>query len=184
MAEGGGAGARGKSRTGQRGRKRTVPMPFEQRGATLRALFEEIKAAKEPCYPALFCERAGITKGTLRKFEDLALEVWDYGAATWPAKMRGRRPVLRGRSGTNSNLEKEHGRWSRELPKLRLQIRSHKGRITELEAENAHLKECLALRSRLLEVLIHRAAERGTKEAKDVQRLLVETLEEESRAKA
>ena len=155
-----------------------------RRGAALRALFERIKAAQEPCYPALLCEKAGVSKTTLAKYPQIAIDVWDYGMSTWPAKMRGRRPNPRRSTVTNTKAEQEQDRLSRTVLKLRGKLRDALDQIRQLKVEKADLNAAVDLRARLLEVLIHRAAERGRPDAEDVRLLLKESLSQEAHSDA
>lgn len=159
-------------------RRRSPPrprLPRAEREAQLWAVLEGFKARGEPCYPELFCEKAGVSKSTLGRFDDLAVAVWLYGKETWPEKMKGRPPSrLRPGPGrqTDPQMEREHAKWKREVPKLRGALREARVRIQEVQSELNQVREKLALRERLVEVLVQRAAEEGTGAAQDIERIL------------
>jgi hypothetical protein len=85
-------------------------------------LFEEKKEKEEPTGPTSFAKEAGISRGYLYTFVELAAAVSAYAKKTQP------KVSLRGAGVTRTEAKKraiedqvrrEHTRWGKELPELR-----------------------------------------------------------------
>jgi chromosome segregation ATPase len=130
----------------------------------VRKLFDEKKAKGEPTGPTSLAKEAGISRGYFYTFTELAAEVSEYAKKTQP------RVSLRGAGVTRMEAKKkaiedqvrrEHTRWSKEIPKLRQQLKESEDEKTSLGRDKNKIESKYERLKRAYELLLMLASEAG-----------------------
>lgn len=136
--------------------------------ARLWELFNKKKERGEPTGPTSFAKEAGISRGYLYTFPELAAEVAAYAKKTQP------RVSLRGAGVTRLEAKKraiedrvrrEHTRWSKEVPELKEQLRESEDERNKISEEKDLLQRKYEMLQRAYELLLMLASEAGVSPA-------------------
>jgi chromosome segregation ATPase len=130
----------------------------------VRKLFDDKKAKGEPTGPTSLVKEAGISRGYFYTFTELAAEVSAYAKKTQPKVSRRGAGVTRleaKKRAIDDQVRREHTRWSKEVPKLKQQLKESEDDKNKLVGEKEVIASKYERLQRAYELLLMLAHEAG-----------------------
>lgn len=126
--------------------------------------FEKLKAAGIPTGPTAFAKHVGTHRTYIYKFHTLAAALSAYGKQTQPSVSRRGGGISRTEAKKreiDARVRREHSRWQKELPELRLRLEETQKTLHESNEMYSELERRLNNQKRVNEYLLMIASEKG-----------------------
>lgn len=133
------------------------------------------------CIPQEFCDLSRIGRTTLKRHEDLAELVNQYGWKTSRARMRHGTSsrTAKARERVDNRILREHGRWKTETARLAEELAAADAQIAALRANVQRLTGYTAQLENYTDVLVHELAIRDRQSGRRIG-LLLQSVKEGS----